>query len=171
MADDGQLDIIGVRELGAIPPDWPMLFEDPLDRDGDGIAGRVGLVSGGGRPLLGKWGSRLAAASFSDFARIAGAAHDIAIDDPGLLGEIEAAFVALSPAPVSPFSNEAERRAFEARDCSACHVTDSYSVDGRLVTPLSDFLLHDMGEGPRRTTPLWTCAGCDVNLADPHPGR
>lgn len=150
-----QIDITGVRALQHLPPDWPMLFEDANDRDGDGIAGRVRFVSGGGTPRIGIWGQSLAAARFQDFAQIAGAAH--AIDVRAALPEIRATFERLSPAPTSPFARPADRDRFVARGCNACHVLHSYTVDGQQVMPLSDFLLHDLGNGARRTAPLWGC--------------
>ncbi|MEL6598607.1 MAG: hypothetical protein AAGK98_05155 [Pseudomonadota bacterium] len=153
--EDGRLDVVGVRELQDLPENWPLLFEDAFDRDGDGIAGRVGFVSGGGMPLIGKWGRLLAAARFEDFAQIAGAAHDIAVDED--MEAIRAAFEALSPAPVSPFQSEEDLARFEARGCAACHVTETYRIGERELMPLSDFLLHDLGEGEVRTTPLWGC--------------
>lgn len=39
-------------------------------------------------------------------------------------------------------------------------MTDTYEHSGRTYAPLSDFLLHDLGEGPVRTAPLWGCATC-----------
>lgn len=153
---DGRLDIVGVAEMQHLPESWPLLFEDASDRDGDGIAGRVSFVSGGGVPLVGVWGKSLAAARFEDFAKIAGAAHNIPVAED--LDEILAAFEALSPAPTSPFQTPDDRRAFEEAGCSQCHVTQTYAVAGRDVMPLSDFLLHDLGKGETRTTPLWGCS-------------
>ena len=74
---EGRFDIIGVRALEAMPAEWPLQFEDSYDLDGNGIAGQVQFVSGGGRPLIAKWGSNLAAARLEDFALIAAKAHDI----------------------------------------------------------------------------------------------
>ncbi len=152
-----QLDITGVAALRHLPPFWPMLFEDAQDRDGDGIAGRARFVSGSGSPILGKWGKNLAAARFEDFAQIAGDAHDI--DVSGDLDAIYNAFVALSPSPPEPFETEADAHLFTEKGCAACHVTQSYDFEQRQVTPLSDFLLHDLGDGETRTAPLWRCSG------------
>ncbi len=57
---------------------------------------------------------------------------------------------------------------FKALDCAKCHTTSFSTVDGFEVSPYSDFLLHDMGEGLAdgrvefdatasefRTAPLW----------------
>ena len=165
--EDGALDIVGVADLQHLPESWPLLFEDAYDRDGDGVAGRVGFVSGGGEPLIGKWGRRLAAARFEDFAKIAGAAHQIPVD--GAADAILAAFAAFSPPPVSPFATPADLAAFEEKGCAACHVTRTYRIGARAVMPLSDFLLHDLGEGEVRTAPLWGCdAAC---LTHEHPRR
>lgn len=162
----GQIDIIGLRVLEALPPEWPFLFEDEFDLDGDGIAGRMRFVSGGGTPLVAKYGEKLAAGRFEDFALIAGAAHGITIPEPTALAKVKAGFEARSPNPVSPFASEAERLSFEARGCASCHVTRTFSFEGRTYAPLSDFLLHDLGEGERRTAPLWGCRTCV--LGNPH---
>ncbi|MEL6573046.1 MAG: hypothetical protein AAFQ64_15380 [Pseudomonadota bacterium] len=154
-----QLDIVGITALKQLPEAWPMLFEDAFDRDNDGIAGRVQFVSGADGPLIGKWGRSLAAARLEDFASIAGAAHDIPIDDQ--LDEILKTFERLSPAPPNPFASQSDLRLFEGNGCADCHVTQTYEVDGMPVMPLSDFLLHDLGDGDVRTTPLWVCdAAC-----------
>lgn len=168
LTPDDSIDIVGLSAIDALPPEWPFLFEDAFDLDGDGVAGKLRMVSGGGQPLIAKYGRELAAGRFADFALIAGAAHDIVVTDPITLDVIEAAFLARSPAPVSPFETEAALRAFEARGCASCHVTRSFTFEGQKVMPLSDFLLHDMGEGPKRTAPLWACKACVAPDYYPH---
>ncbi len=165
----GRLDIVGLRALSALPPEWPFLFEDTYDLDNDGIAGTMRFVSGRDGPMSAKFGQSLAAARFQDFAHIAAAAHDIDLSAPGTMARLQAAFQARSPDPVSPFRTAEEIAAFEARGCASCHVTRSFTFEGQTLMPLSDFLLHDLGDGPRRTAPLWGCRGCIA--ADPHPGR
>lgn len=160
LTEDGALDIIGVQALTALPPEWPFLFEDEFDLDGDGIAGRLRFVSGDTYPRVAKYGASLAAARFEDFAKIAAAAHDIDISGEGTLARIEEAFEALSPAPTLPFASPAQQSRFEARGCAGCHVTETYEFDGVTFMPLSDFLLHDLGDGPKRTAPLWGCPAC-----------
>ncbi|MEL6504923.1 MAG: hypothetical protein AAFO61_08660 [Pseudomonadota bacterium] len=157
--DNGKLNIVGIKELQGLPEFWPLLFEDQFDRDEDGVSGTAQFVSGGGKPLLGKWGERLAAARFEDFAKIAGAAHNIKIDND--MDRIKAVFERLSPAPTSPFSSPQDLATFKAEGCAACHVTQTYAFEGKTLMPLSDFLLHDLGDGKgeRRTKPLW---GCDA---------
>lgn len=190
---DGALDIVGLAALQGLPPEWAMLFEDAFDLDGDGVAGRLRHVSGGGggvegggvevggagaggvdagakgggaRPVLGVYGRRLAAGRLSDFARIAGAAHDIDLADPAVMDAVLDAFVARSPDPALPPPASLAR--FEARGCAACHVTRTFEHEGRTHAPLSDFLLHDLGEGFVRTAPLW---GCDECLDAPGHGE
>ncbi len=155
---DGRLDIVGIAPLEALPPEWPILHEDAFDLDGDGVAGRLRYVTGARGPVIALYGRRLAAGRLEDFARIAGAAHGIDLSDPAVLAEVAAAFRALSPDPAPPAPEAL--RAFEARGCAACHVTDTYEHSGRTYAPLSDFLLHDLGEGPVRTAPLWGCPTC-----------
>ena len=165
--EDGRFDIIGVRALSALPPEWPFLYEDEFDLDGDGIAGRMRYVSADPVPMVAKFGESLAAARFEDFAKIAGAAHDIDLTGPGTMARLKSAFEALSPDPGLPFADAAGQARFEARGCAGCHVTASFQFEGRRYMPLSDFLLHDLGDGPKRTAPLWGCPEC--LLAAPHP--
>lgn len=156
----GQLDIVGVRALSALPPEWPFLYEDAFDLDGDGVSGRIRYVSGDPVPLVAKFGKSLAAARFEDFAQIAGAAHDIDLSTPGLMAQLKSAFEHRSPAPTPSFATPTDQARFEAQGCARCHVTESFRFEGRQVMPLSDFLLHDLGDGPRRTAPLWGCPDC-----------
>ena len=157
---EGRFDIVAVAALEAMPDQWPLQFEDAFDLDGDGVAGRVQYVSGGGRPLIARWGSSLAAARFADFALIAGAAHAIAIDGKASLDAIQREFEARSLEPISPFTSSKERQRFESSGCAACHVTQTFEAAGVTYMPLSDFLLHDLGEGKgRRTKPLWGFKG------------
>lgn len=167
LSSDGQIDIVGIRALSALPDEWPFLFEDSYDLDGDGIAGRLRYVSGDPVPMVAKFGKSLAAARFEDFALIAGAAHDIDLSEPGILSKLKAEFEARSPAPAKPFPDLAAQARFEARGCARCHVTETFEFEGQTYMPLSDFLLHDLGDGLRRTAPLWGCADC-VEVA-PHP--
>ena len=155
---DGRFDIVGLAALESLPEEWSVLSEDAFDLDGDGIAGRLRYVSGGGAPLIAIYGRRLAAARLEDFARIAGAAHDIDISDAGVMRDLLATLKALSPDPVLPSPKALAR--FEARGCGGCHVTRTYSHGAREYAPLSDFLLHDLGDGEMRTTPLWGCPEC-----------
>lgn len=155
---EGTIDIVGMAAMPSLPAEWPLFFEDAYDIDGDGAAGRVQHVSGADGPLIARYGRNLAAARFEDFAKIAGAAHGIDLSDPATIPRVEAAFAARSPDPVPPPPDVIAR--FEARGCAACHVTDTYQAGGRDYMPLSDFLLHDLGDGPVRTAPLWGCIGC-----------
>ncbi|WP_114008393.1 hypothetical protein [Cohaesibacter intestini] len=154
----GKLDIVGIKALDALPPDWQMRFEDAFDMDSDGIAGRLQFVSGHGQPLIAKWGSNLAAARFEDFALIASAAHAVPLESDAIIKTVKEAFAARSPSPTSPFATEGERGRFDAQGCPLCHVTETFEFEGQDVMPLSDFLLHDMGgpnDKPKRTKPLW----------------
>jgi hypothetical protein len=153
-----RIDIVGIKPLASLPVEWPYLFEDGFDLNADGIAGVMRFVSSTDRPRPGIFGSHLAAARFEDFALIAAGAHGIAIDSPAEMARVRAAFEALSPDPDLPDPDALQR--FEARGCSGCHVTRRFEHEGRSYMPLSDFLLHDLGEGPRRTTPLWGCPTC-----------
>ena len=166
----GQIDIVGLRALSALPPEWPFLFEDEFDLDSDGIAGRIRFVPGDPVPLIAKYGKSLAAARFEDFALIAGAAHDIDLSSPGVIAELKSAFETRSPEPFWPFPDAESQRRFEARGCAGCHVTETFEFEGRALMPLSDFLLHDVGNGLQRTAPLWGCLSC-LEAPSPHTVR
>ena len=157
---DGTIDIVGLKALTGLPEEWPFLFEDAYDLDYDGIAGRMRFVSGVERPIIGIFGSALSAGRFEDFATIAAGAHGITIRDADEMRRLNAAFEALSPDPGMPFATLAEQARFEARGCASCHVTRTFEHEGKTYMPLSDFLLHDLGDGPRRTAPLWGCESC-----------
>lgn len=167
--EDGPLDIIGIRALSGLPEEWQFLFEDAYDLDGDGVAGAMRYVSGKDGALAAKFGQSLAAARFEDFALIAGAAHDIDLSGPDIIATLEAVFEARSPEPTIPFVDDEARARFEARGCAQCHVTRTYEFEGKTYMPLSDFLMHDLGEGNglRRTAPLWGCEDCTTDPA-PH---
>ncbi|MEO0543282.1 MAG: hypothetical protein AAFY99_05635 [Pseudomonadota bacterium] len=156
---DGLIDIIGLQALSALPAEWQYLFEDAYDLDGNGIAGAMRYVSGSNGPLPARFGTKLAAASFDDFAKIAGAAHNIVLSEE-VIEQVRQVFEERSPRPVSPFPDAASQREFVTRGCADCHVTRTYEFRGETVMPLSDFLLHDLGDGLQRTTPLWGCEGC-----------
>ena len=154
----GATDVVGLGAMASLPPEWPFLHEDAFDLDGDGVAGRVQHVSGGGEALVGLYGRRLAAARLEDFAAIAAVAHGIDLSAPGALDAVLDAFLARSPDPVPPPPEALAR--FEERGCAGCHVTDAFDHEGREYRPLSDFLMHDLGDGPVRTAPLWGCPAC-----------
>lgn len=154
----GAIDIVGLTALEGLPEEWPFLFEDAFDLDGDGIAGAIRFVSGADGPRAGIFGAALAAGRFEDFAKIAAGVHGIPIRDAAEMARIRAAFEALSPDPGLP--DPAALARFEARGCASCHVTRSFEHEGRTYMPLSDFLLHDLGDGPKRTAPLWGCPEC-----------
>lgn len=160
LTSGGMIDIVGLGALEDLPEEWPFLFEDAFDLDGDGIAGRLRFVSGKQGPRVGIFGEALAAGRFEDFALIAGAAHGIAVDDPGVMADVRRAFEERSPDPGLPFADAATRDRFEERGCARCHVIHEFTHRGRDYMPLSDFLLHDLGYGPRRTAPLWGCPAC-----------
>ena len=158
LAAEGGIDIVGLRALDGLPEEWPFLFEDAFDLDRNGIAGTLRFVSGADGPLPGVYGEALAAGRFEDFAEIAADAHGIPIEGAEEMARLRATFEALSPDPEPP--DATDLAAFEARGCAACHVTRAFEHDGRTYRPLSDFLLHDLGDGPRRTAPLWGCSEC-----------
>ena len=165
---EGRIDIVGLRALNGLPEEWPFLYEDAFDLDGDGIAGTLRFVSGADGPLPGVYGEALAAGRFEDFAEIAADVHGIPIAGAAEMARLRDTFEFLSPDPDLP--DATDLGAFEARGCAACHVTRVFEHEGKTYRPLSDFLLHDLGDGPRRTAPLWGCPECLTAPAHPSPG-
>ncbi|MEL7300808.1 MAG: hypothetical protein AAFM92_10525 [Pseudomonadota bacterium] len=160
LTPDGGIDIVGLAALKGLPEEWPFLFEDAYDLDDDGIAGRMRFVSGKEGPSVGIFGSALSAGRFEDFASIAAGAHGITIRGEAEMRRLNAAFEVLSPSPGLPFATDDDQARFEERGCASCHVTRTFEHAGETYMPLSDFLLHDVGDGPRRTAPLWGCPSC-----------
>lgn len=154
----GAIDIVGLGALGGLPPEWALMDEDAFDLDADGIAGAVRYVGSADGPRTGIYGSALAAGRLEDFALIAGAAHGIDLSDPAVLGAVTRGLTVRSPDPAMP--SPAALARFEARGCADCHVTRTFEHEGRAYAPLSDFLMHDLGDGPVRTAPLWGCPSC-----------
>lgn len=169
LTETGEIDIVGLSAMESLPEEWPFLFEDAFDMNDDGIAGVMRFVTGTGGARAGIFGEALAAGRFEDFASIAAGAHGIVIRDAAEMARIRAAFEARSPDPDLPDPSALAQ--FEARGCAACHVTHSFEHEGRAYMPLSDFLLHDLGDGPKRTAPLWGCPDCLTAPAHPHPTR
>jgi len=164
---DGQLDIVGIRALSAVPPEWTFFFEDAFDLDGDGIAGRLRYASTDGLPMTGQVRPvprrrpvrRFCADRWS-------CAWDRSIRARSS-GRAQSSVRSPLAVPDWPFPEPAVQARLEARGWARCHVTRSFEFEGRQYMPLSDFLLHDLGEGLHRTAPLWVCPDCLT--AEAHP--
>lgn len=155
LTDNGKLNITGVKEIEGLPDTWSLLFFDPFDLNDDGISGQISIVNGGGTPLIAKWGSNLAAFKFEDFADIASEVHDININSQLEMDNIRKLFKSLSPEPIHQVLEPSTSKIFVEHGCSSCHVLESYILEEKIVFPYSDFLLHDVGYGLKRTAPLW----------------
>ena len=191
--------LFGLGLVEAIPDAGLMEAADPDDRDGDGISGRA--VRKYGKVL--RFGTQSQGGSVRAFVEGAfllemGLGPDER--DPADVQRV-VDFVRLLDAPpraaLTPFAESGER-VFEQIGCADCHrpsyelpkwpyvtlegdVVDVGAMRGRVISPYSDFLLHDMGPmlddgvslaGAKtyeyRTPPLW---GLRFNHLLLHDGR
>ncbi|MFL5258469.1 MAG: di-heme oxidoredictase family protein [Hyphomicrobiales bacterium] len=159
--------LVGRAMLERIPVAAVLALADPDDRNRDGISGRARLIEG----RLGRFGLKATATSIED--QIATAANvDMGLsspdrDDPdgdctpletsclqrasshadedissGEIGAL-AAFVRSLAQPARPEPPQI----FTKAGCTECHVPKFTSLDGVPLSPYTDLLLHDMGEG------------------------
>jgi CxxC motif-containing protein (DUF1111 family) len=159
--------LVGREMLERIPASAVIALADPEDRNRDGISGRARLIDG----RLGRFGLKATAATIEDQIATAGnidmglaslghedhagdctqledaclqrasgrASDDISREDIDAL----AAFVrslSISGRPEPP-------EVFLKAGCAECHVPRFTSPDGAPLSPYTDLLLHDMGEG------------------------
>lgn len=157
--------VFGLGLLEAIPDDALVAAADPLDRDGDGVSGRLNQawdpLVGARRP--GRFGHKASAPSLE--AQAAGAyAADLGVttDLTGDVAEVTAAVVRDTafytatlavPAP-APGDHEAGRALFVELGCAACHTpvqrTGPHPIAAladQPIEPYTDLLLHDLGDG------------------------
>jgi CxxC motif-containing protein (DUF1111 family) len=145
---------------------------DPDDRDGDGVKGRLSVLSDG---RVGRFGWKASAATLAEFTidalagelgltvpdevrartpAMVGASTDAdAASDPELSTEQVDALVAFvtSLAPPARRSEDAAAEArgqalFQRFGCAACHVPELPGKDGQAVPLFSDLLVHDVGQ-------------------------
>jgi CxxC motif-containing protein (DUF1111 family) len=189
--------MIGLGLLENIPESTLINWEDAADADGDGISGRVNRVYDIEKQTLqiGRFGwksntpnikQQCAGAFFGDMG-LTSSFHpeegcttgDCAGQANGGSPEVEEKAlnqVALYSSNLAvpqqrDFDNETVKRGYDLfvnTGCSSCHKTNIQLNDGQIISPLTDLLLHDMGEGLAdnrndnlatgtewRTAPLW----------------
>lgn len=184
--------IIGPGLLESIPEATVLSFSDPDDSNSDGISGRPQYVPNleSGMIELGRFGFKAGNPTVRQQSADA-AFHDMGITnslfndgqaEPELSDEnleILTIYQALAGVPIARNQDDPTvqlgKQLFQDIGCDKCHkfnITTSNSVDteldGQLIHPFTDLLLHDMGDGLAddrskfeasgrewRTTPLW----------------
>ena len=170
--------LFGWGLMAQVPARTLAVFDDPQDRDGNGISGRVAWREG--RPATLGWKNTQATLP----GQIAGALRkDMGIDGPGAPSpeisqtQLDAlvAYVARLGVPERRNSTDGQRgeMLFGRAGCAACHVPAMITARHRepgfseqLIWPYSDLALHDMGDNLAdpgdsplarewRTAPLW----------------
>ncbi|MEX1661519.1 di-heme oxidoredictase family protein [Thioclava sp. 15-R06ZXC-3] len=167
--------LAGLGLIAAVPDAEILAWEDPEDRDGNGISGRANRMADG---AIGRYGWKAAEPTL--IAQIANAAavdmgltnsrYPVELCQPGqtacreaprgrpspqgLLDLPDTRLAAIetylegfkAPQPVM-LNAQAARGAdlFAAIGCAACHRPALSTADGREIRPMSDYLLHDMG--------------------------
>ncbi|GLV48460.1 hypothetical protein TJA_16130 [Thermus sp. LT1-2-5] len=164
--------VFGGGLLEAVPESALLASQDPEDRDGDGVSGRVARLAGG---EVGRFGWKAGVASLKEQAALAyredmGLSTPLFPDEGGIeVGEAEleavVAYLKLLAVPAPRHGPEAlrGRRLFAQIGCATCHQP---SLAG--LPAYTDLLLHDMGPGlddgvaegdaapaEWRTPPLW----------------
>lgn len=182
--------LFGMGLIEAIPEEAVLALSDPEDRDNDGISGRPNYVvdKSTGLTTLGRFGFKASQPTLEQ-QNASAALNDMGITSP-LLSPEEATeisaeeleeltlYLALAGVPKANDQNSPRVQfgygLFKDIGCQSCHVPSYISqhplapLDGQLIHPFTDLLLHDMGpelgdqvvEGEAlgqewRTTPLW----------------
>ncbi len=211
--------MMGYGLVEAIPDADIEALADPDDDDGDGISGRVHMVTAVEDELLhvGRFGWKAHAPTMMTFS--AGASlnelgitnpfkpvdndpnginppeladcDDVADPEESLDFIIELTYFQrrLAPPPQTPRSGMTGEAIFMSIGCGDCHVASFTTADdpqlerairNKVVTPYSDFLLHDMGglgdlivQGGAEGTEFRTAPLMGMRIRDPiiHDGR
>ena len=139
----------GLAEVEAIGDAYIRINADPQDVDGDGISGRIGGFTEGGR--IYRYGLQAHVATLREFIeRALAEEHGIDFDEqqdtPAMVDALEAFILSLPPPQplyptgVDPQQAQEGAEIFEAIGCADCHVPQV----GAAVL-YSDLLLHDLG--------------------------
>ena len=175
--------LFGLGLLEAIPDKDILAKADVEDEDGDGISGKPNLIRdvASGKVRLGRFGWKAGqptvrqqnAAAFSLDMGLTTSLFPKGGTPPEVSDEMLdalTAFTSTLPVPKGSASGgvEAGRRLFHKAGCAACHTPTHITSDGVTITPYTDLLLHDMGDGLAdrflegdadywewRTAPLW----------------
>lgn len=164
--------LIGTGLVEAIPDSTIEALADPLDSNGDGISGKINLVTNirANTKTVGKFGFKAVEPTVEQQSLIAfsnemGITNPLFPDPKGAPSEISELdmqrldfYQRLAGVPAARNqANEdvqAGRAIFERIGCEKCHTTtfvtsavNDPELDAQTIHPFSDFLLHDMGEG------------------------
>lgn len=163
--------VVGMGLLEAVSDSTIIQMSDPLDRDGDGISGRVSVIINreNNTRAIGRFGFRAshptvkqqsAAAFFNDM----GMTNEIFTDSSKSM-EVSPEQMALAvfyqqAAGVTPARNQNDpnviwgKRHFQKVGCDSCHKMTLVTGDAgipetanQVIHPFTDLLLHDMGPG------------------------
>ncbi|GAA5335226.1 MULTISPECIES: di-heme oxidoredictase family protein [Thermus] len=165
--------VFGLGLLEAVPQAVLAALEDPGDRDGDGVSGRLAYLEGG---RVGRFGWKASVASLEEQSAIA-YREDMGLSTPLFPeedGKVEVSQEELErvafylrhlavPAPRHRPEDLKGKRLFREIGCAACHRENLAGLPA-----YTDLLLHDMGPGlddgvaegaaqsrEWRTPPLW----------------
>jgi CxxC motif-containing protein (DUF1111 family) len=189
--------LIGMGHLNKIPKEAILKNEDIEDKNGDGISGKAQWVYSHetNRTELGRFTWKASAPTQKH--QTAGAFNnDMGITSPifpnenctssqiecvkmGKVSRFEhditaerleavSSYISNHKVPIPKQINKQGKKLFTQIGCAKCHVDKFVTIDGILIRPYSDLLLHDMGEGLAdkrseflangnewRTQPLW----------------
>ena len=152
--------LVGLGLIEAIPASTIRGWADPNDGDSDGISGQVSSVSGG----LGRFGYQATQSSLRSQIVAALSQEMGASSVSSIYVDQLVAYISLLAVPSARSPNLLQHSGwdeFNEFGCAACHKveveTGSHSfaeLERQVIRPFTDVLLHDLGEGEFRTTPL-----------------
>lgn len=180
--------VFGLGLLEAVDESTLRELEDPGDRDGDGISGRVNLVwdVAAGEPRVGRFGHKannptLRQQGAGAYANDMGVSNRVFPDDGGAIDvgdDTLDATIFYTQTLAVPARLEgipdADRGAehFAAFGCASCHVatltTGEHPIAalaGQTIQPFTDLLLHDLGEGLADGRPDFMASGSEWRTA------
>ena len=178
--------VAGPGLLEYVPAEDIVAAADPDDADGDGISGEVQWIPHDGDLRVGRHGWK--AESFDLLHQSAAAlAHDIGVATSPfpVAGSIElsdsdladlAFYVEGLAVPAGRDIDDPEVIAganlFETVGCTSCHtptqrtgITQAPELDGLVIIPFTDLLLHDMGPGLADDRPVFHASGREWRTA------
>ncbi len=178
--------IFGLGLLEAVPDETLKSFEDPTDKNGDGIKGHLNHVwnPATGTVAIGRFGWKASAptllaqtaAAFAEDMGVTNPLHPEADGTSDITAQTlsDAAFYASSlavPARLDSTDPAVQRGAklFRGLGCESCHKSDLVtgndypiaSLRNQHFSPFTDLLLHDMGEGLADHRPDFQATGSE----------
>lgn len=178
--------VIGTGLIEAIPDEAIKALADPNDSDGDGISGKVNLVTNkrANAKTVGKFGFKAVEPTVEQQTLVAffnemGVTSSLFPDPKGAPPEISELdsnridlYQRLAGVPAARDQGnpdvQAGRAIFGRIGCEKCHVSSLVTsapndpeLDNQTIHPFSDFLLHDLGEGLSDKRPHFDAAGAE----------